>query len=141
MDERIYLLAVIIFALVFFVLRSRKNESLINAKKDQLKSLYKRETVFLCDGVEDLGDNLIQFYGEPFGISVRPGMKILDPSGAEAEYVLKEVYANDKTPNKPDSEIPNGMTNTTIVIETNNFNWENFRQNIKRDKVIALKLK
>lgn len=138
MDGRIYLLVLAIPLLVFFAFRSRKKNFLINEKKTQLKSLYKREAVYLCDAVDDLGDNLIQFYGEPFGISVRSGMKISDPSGVE--YSIKEVYANDKTPDKPDSEIPNGMTNTTIVIETKNFNWQSLKQNLKRDGVIALKL-
>jgi|SRR3989344_4454487 len=139
MDNRFYLLVIAIPILVFFAVRSRKKNSLVNEKKTQLKNLYKREAIFLCDAADDLGDNLIQFYGEPFGTSVRPGMKISDPSSVE--YTIKEVYANDKTPDKPDIEIPNGMTNTAIVIETNNFNWQSFRQNIKRENVVALKLR
>jgi len=138
MDGKIYLLALAILLLIFFIVRSQKKNSLTNKKKTQLKSLYRRDAVFLCDAVDDLGKNIIQFYGEPFGTSARPNMKIFVPNGTQ--YTIKEVYTNDETPNKPDSEIPNGMTNTAIVIETSNFDWDSFRQSIKNEGVVALKL-
>ena len=139
MDDRLYFLGIAIPLLILFAVRSRKKASIINQKRIQLKSLYKHEAFFLCNAADDLGNDLIQFYGEPHGGSVRGGMKISDPSGAE--YTIKEVYANDKTPDKSDFEIPNGVMNTAIVIETKNFNWQNFRQNLKNEKVVALKLR
>lgn len=108
------------------------------AKKEQLKGLYKDQPVYLCDDGEDLGDNLIQLYGEPFGVNIRPGMKITGPNGAE--HTVKEVYANDKTPDKPDEEIPSGMEDTAIVIDANNWDWRIFKLNLKTDRVIALKV-
>lgn len=65
-------------------------------------------------------------------------MKIIGFNGME--YTVKEVYANDETPDKPDAEIPSGMENTAIVIETNNWDWKIFEQNIKKDGVLALKV-
>jgi hypothetical protein len=145
MDTQIYLaiIAIVLLILVPFVLlissviRVRKKNTVVNEKKTQLKNLYKHETVYLCDGIDDLGENLIQFYGEPFGISVRPGMKILVNG---TEYTIKEVYADDETHDGPDSEIPNGMPNTAIVIESSSFNWGNLKQRLRQEGVIALKL-
>lgn len=134
----IYLLVFLVFLYIFAEVRSRKNNLILREKKTQLKNLYKNEAVFLCDAVEGLGRNLIQFYGEPFGVSVRSGMKISDLGGVE--YLIKEVYANDKSPSKPDLEISNGMANSTIVIEAKNFNLQSFKQKFKSDRVIALKL-
>jgi hypothetical protein len=66
-------------------------------------------------------------------------MKIYDPSGVE--YTVKEVYGDDKTPDKPSIEIPAGKANTAIVIETSHFNWQSFRENLQKEKVLALKLR
>ncbi len=134
MDERIYRLAVVIPIIVFFVvlvIRSRKKNSLITEKTAQLKSLHKREAVFLCNFIEEID-------GESINASVRPGMKI-NISGTE--YVIKEVYADDKTPDKPDLEVAAGVSNTPIVIEKSTLDWKNFHQSLKRDLVVPLKLR
>lgn len=136
MEKLIWLLLVGVLVFVFF--KIRKGNSVIIKKKTQLKKLHQGEAFFLCDSADDLGDNLIQFYGELFGTSLRPGMKIsiLDSS----KYTIKEIYGNSKTPNKPDGEIPDGTTNIAIVIEADNFNWQSFKQNLKREKIVVLKL-
>jgi|SRR3989344_1854211 len=139
MDGAVYVLAFLITILVFVFVRGRKKNASVNKVRTQLINLHKREAVYLCTAVEDLGDSLIQFYGEPVGSSARPGMTISDLSGEE--YKIKEVYDSDSTPSKPNPEILSGNTNTAIVIEARNFNFENCRQNIKRDGMIALKLR
>lgn len=131
----------LVLLLIFVVVRSRKRNALRSAKKDQLKSLYRDEAIFLCDDAEDMGGNLIQLYGEPSGASVRPGMKITVPSGEE--YIIKEVYGSDKTPDKPTAEIPVGISNfiPAIVIESDHWDWNSFRESKKREKILALKLR
>ncbi|OGE78243.1 MAG: hypothetical protein A2751_03760 [Candidatus Doudnabacteria bacterium RIFCSPHIGHO2_01_FULL_46_14] len=65
-------------------------------------------------------------------------MKIVGPNGVQ--YTIKEVYSDDDTPNEPDVEIPNGTVNSAIVIQTDHWDWTSFRENKKREGVIALKL-
>lgn len=117
---------------------SRKN--LISKKealKERLKTLHNNQPSYLCYAAENLGNNLIQFYGEPFCTSVRPGMKIY---ANNISYTVKEVYADDKTPDQPDPEITSGMEETAVVIETNSFDWNNFNQKMKDDGLLALKI-
>ena len=83
-----------------------------------------------------MGGGLVQFYGDPSGGFIRPGMRVNVPNARD--YVIKEVYADDNTPDKPDSEISNVMENTTIVIETDDFDIDNIYQMMKSDKVIVL---
>lgn len=138
----LWIVIVVASLLAFSAIQKRRKNAIANSKKEQLKSLYKREPIYLCNAIDNLGKNrlgedLIQFYGEPFGTSVRPGMKI---SVSGVEYTIHEVYANDKTPGESDAEIPNGMPNTAILVESGNFHWGNLKQNLKQEGVIAFKL-
>lgn len=125
----------------FILIRGYSNQKKLIAKKsalkEQLKSLYHNQQSYLCYAAEYLGNNLIQFYGEPFGTSIRPEMKIFANS---IGYPIKEVYADDKTPDKPDPEIRDGMANTAIVIETSSFDWNNFNRILKEESLVALKI-
>lgn len=135
----------VVFFYLFLSLSVLKKRAKAKAdKKAQLLNLYSHEGVYLCDSAEDLGQNLIQFYGEPHGTSVRPGMTIIDPGGVS--HVVKEVYSSDTTNDphldQPDPEIPNGMTNTAVVIETKSFNWPAFQQQRKNGGgYVALKIR
>jgi hypothetical protein len=138
MPEKFYFIIAILLIFVYFFFLARKNSSIVSAEKDRLKKLHYDKTVFLCDEVEDLGSGLIQFYGDPIGGFIRPGMRINIPNGRD--YVIKEVYAADDTPDKPDLEINSGMENTTIVIETNDFDFDNIYQVLKNSKVMVLNI-
>jgi hypothetical protein len=56
------------------------------------------------------------------------------------EFEIKEVYAHDETPDKPDEEAPAEVFDTPIVIESGEIDWEAFKQDLKKELVIPLKL-
>lgn len=58
-----------------------------------------------------------------------------------AEHIIKEVYAHDDTPDKPDPEVAAGVPGTPIVIEKSTLDWKSFRQRLKSDMVVPLRLK
>lgn len=137
MNGKAFVAALGFLLLVFFAIRNRKKNLRVSEKTMQLKSLYKREAVFLCNFIEQPNKNQLQLYGESFNSPLRPGMKI---TISGTEHVIKEVYANDKTPNKPDPEVLAGVPNTPIVIENGSWDWKSFRQNLKNEIVVPLKL-
>ena len=138
MDPKVYRVGILFLILIVIVFLNRKRKADVNTKKDEVRTFNKNQTVFLCDTAEDLGENMIQLYGEPFGASVRPGMKITGLDGRE--HVINEVYGVIKNPSKSDEEIPSGMKNTAIVVETDLWDWTLFREQRKKERIVALKL-
>lgn len=123
--------ALIIVGIVkLFINASRKNQA-IKVAMDKLKLNRQGQKLFLCYSAEELNNNIIQLWGEPFGTSVKPGMTLCDQYGKE--YLIKEVYDDDSTPEKSDEEVLAGTADTPIVIETANWDWEGFKQGLKRD--------
>jgi hypothetical protein len=133
----LYTLVVGFIILAFVVRRAFVNDSKRRVAKERLKSLNPRSALYFCNSAEDLGEHLIQFYGEPFGITVRPGMKIEIPYGQK--YIIKEVYGG-AIPNKLATEILDGDKNTAVVIESDNFDWTSIKTRLKEDKIVGLKL-
>src|SRR3989338_5595198 len=104
------LLAFFLILRIKFTLMQKRN-ILINEKKNQLKSLYKNEAVFLCNFIEKVEWNLLQLHGESFNSPLSPGMSLeIDGVG----YIINEK----------------GM-----------LNLNSFRQELGRKIVIPLKLK
>lgn len=126
--------AVVLFYLFLIVIVFKRRARAKAAVREQLLNVYNRDGIYLCYRAKPVGGNLIQFYGEPHGTSVRPGMSITDPAGQT--HVVKEVYDSDRTndPNldTPDAELTNGMRNTAVVIEAASFNWTSFREHLRR---------
>lgn len=130
----------IAMAVVFFygflaTLSLKKRAKVKAARKAQLLNLYSRDGVYLCYQVQNVGNRLVQFDGEPHGTLVKPGMTVTDPMGSR--HVVKEVYNSDET-NDPDLDIPeaelqNGETGTAIVVEAPSFNFAKFRQQLRQD--------
>ena len=111
---------------------------MIDEKKNQLKSLYKNEAVFLCNFIEKVGGSLLQLYGESFNSPLRPGMSLeIDGVG----YIIRRVYADDETPLEPNAEVAAGVSDTPIIIEKGVLSLNSFRQKLGREIVIPLKLK
>lgn len=137
MHSKIFLVAVSILIVVILSLRKRQKRLTLNAKKGQLKTFYGGQSFFLCDCAEDIGENLIQLYGEVSGGTVTPGMKIVGLNGKE--FIIKEVYANDSTPTIANKEVSEGE-GSAIVIEMSGWDWPGFRETVKRDKIVPLKL-
>ena len=127
----------------FLILRikftfTRKRNILIDEKKNQLKSLYKNEAVFLCNFIEKVEWNLLQLHGESFNSPLSPGMSLeIDGVG----YIIKRVYADDDTPLEPNAEVAAGVSDTPIIIEKGVLSLNSFRQKLGREIVIPLKLK
>lgn len=139
------LVIIVVFSLIIagvvklFINASKKNKA-IRVAMDNLKLNRKGQQLFLCYSAEEVSKNIIQLWGEPFGASVKPGMILGDQYGKE--YIVKEVYDDDGTPEKSDEEVLEGTTDTPIIIETTNWDWENFKQSLKREGgVVAFNLK
>ncbi|HEY4495544.1 MAG TPA: hypothetical protein VJC01_03825 [Candidatus Paceibacterota bacterium] len=131
------LLAFFLILRIKFTLMQKRN-ILINEKKNQLKSLYKNEAVFLCNFIEKVEWNLLQLHGESFNSPLSPGMSLeIDGVG----YIIKRVYADDETPLEPNAEVAAGVSDTPIIIEKGMLNLNSFRQELGRKIVIPLKLK
>lgn len=146
-NSNFYSLLISIVSFIFVIILIKvifgKQSSAVKAKIEQLKQSYSRETIYLCDSFDILGTtkeglDKLQFYGEAFGAPIRPGMKICSPSGLP--YTIKEVYADDKIPDKQSAEIPVGKEGTAIYFEAKGFDWEGLRTKIKQDKVVPLKI-
>jgi hypothetical protein len=141
MTPNFYLAIIIVLIFISLILQVRKNTQMarikINEIKNKLKIVYENKNVFLCDEVEDCGD-MVQFYGEVVGDPIRPGMTIQVPSGKS--YLIKEVYADDATPDKPDLQITSAMTNCSIVIDAGDFDFDSHQQLLAKEKVIILKI-
>ncbi len=105
----------------------------------KLRAQHPDGTYFYCTAVEDIGDNRIQFHGDLHGGDIRPGMKII--ISEIGEYELKEVYAADKNPDKPDEMIINNSQDVAILIESRDINLDKLKRKIKQGKVIALSIK
>jgi hypothetical protein len=113
------------------------HKKIVHKKIKELKDYYKKEKVFFCFDFDDLGGGLIQLYGESFNTPLRPGMKIIING---VEFVIKEVYSHDETPDKPDPEAPPEIFDTPIVIERGEIDWNAFKQDLKKELVVPLKL-
>ncbi len=137
LDYLINLGLILLFSIAFILNITRKK--LLAKKKAELKSFYKDKVFFLCEGIYYLKDNFIQFSGETFGSSIRPSMKLYNPS--IGEYVIKEVYADEENPDKSSPEIPDGTTDAAIVIQTDNFNRQAFEEILAKDKIVVFEVR
>ena len=138
MDLVDYIGVIIIGLGVLGLIRRLMNVKRLSAKKEQLKGLYAFDAIFLCNGIDDLGDSLIQIYGEPYRVTVRPGMSIFMPGGKK--YKIKEVYRGDTQSQKSDIEISEGKSNSAIVIEARDFEWGSLQQDLKREGIIVFNI-
>ncbi len=137
MDLRLIFYGVITLILILIYTRSQKSRALIKEKRGQLNNASGKK-FYLCDAVDDLGDNLVQFYGGAVG-TILPGMQIIMPDGMS--YIIKEVYGDEKIPDRPSAQIPDGMDNAAIVIEAPHFGFESLRPKLKQERVLALEVK
>lgn len=132
------LLAILTLPILTPVFLLRKRGLLIVKKRKEIKDSKSGKLVFLCDAMDDLGENLVQFYGEVIGGSIHSGMKILASGGM---YEIKDVYADDNDLGKPSSGDPAGKTRVAIVIKASSFNFPSFRQELKKEGLISLEIK
>lgn len=95
-----------------------------------------RNILFICTGVEDLGDNLTQFYGEVIGGDIYPKAQSVNINGNK--YDVKEVYANEATPNKPSAVAPDNSTNVALVISDESSVYKFVKQEIKIHKFFSI---
>ncbi len=121
-----------VFAIVAWR-RSTREKTLVSAQRDDVAQT--REPSFLCDDAEDLGGDLVQLYGEPCGLSIRPGMMLED--GLGMDYLIREVYAEGDT---PCALLPDGKGNTAIVLEMKNKGWNGIRARLKKNGPVAFKI-
>lgn len=141
MTEENRLLAILILIPVFvlsviFLSRSRKAKE-IEARRNYFKKLYNGQPFFLCDYIEEIDETVVQLFGEPCNTSLCPGMKITING---IEKIIKEVYANDDTPNEPDSMVMAGASDTPIIIEKSGWDWTSIQKDIKKNKLVMFKL-
>src|SRR5688572_27976485 len=121
-----FILGMLIASLLFVVaplLRGKKTPR----EQDRLRdwqAKYKDKKVFLCEGDEEVSTNVTQLYGYPVNTGIREGMKLIDHRGVQ--YTIKEVYADDATPDTPDKEINELSGNCAIVVETSHWDSKGF---------------
>ncbi|MBI5732893.1 hypothetical protein HY967_02970 [Candidatus Jorgensenbacteria bacterium] len=132
------LIFVVFLVSIVLLINKNRGGKVSNDRKSELRKVYAHQDVFLCDGADGPKDGFIQLYGDLFGMSLHAGMKIIDPNGRG--HIVKEVYADDEREDLPDLELPSGSMNTAIVVEAGNDDWASFKENIKRDGVVALTL-
>ena len=127
----------IIFLIILFV-RTRQHRLAAEKIKNEIKNRYAGQTVFFCDNCEDLGKNLVQFFGDSCGGSIRPKDALILPDGRQ--YTIKEVYIADDTPSVPKKELTNGMKNCAIVIDSPRFNFATLNQVLKTETIAVFKV-
>ncbi len=135
-------LPILIFFFLFRFIRKLKAEAKaevvkVRAKKQELEAQQSSEPVFICYGVDEIDTSIVQFHGSPYKTALRPGMKV---NVLGINYPIKEVYANDNTPEKADAEIPVNSEDVAIVIEINNFDIKNFYQQVQAQGIVQLKV-
>ena len=141
MVAMVLIVALLIVILSIFFEKKKRKLSLI---KQPLRDLYRREAVFLCDGMDILGtdknnNTLVQLYGEVSGIAnVHPGTKIILPEGA---YEIAEVYNADIKASDVSVQSVSSGTNAALFFysKTTDY-WNQFRRRLKSEKVVVLKL-
>lgn len=126
----------VVAALGFIIMRSYKKKQKAKAALQQLKVTHPQEGLFLCDSAEGVKENMVQLYGEAWQTAIRPGMRLRFPNGAT--YPVAEVYADDKTPDRPNEEIPAGSINTAIVVTAEHFDWDDFGRRLSDTGALGL---
>ncbi len=135
-------LPLLIFFFLFRFMKKLKTETKaelakVGIKKRELEEQQSSEPVFICYGADEIDTSLIQLHGTPYKTVLRPGMKV---NVLGIEHPIKEVYANDNTPEKADLEIPENSEDVAIVIEFSGFDHKNFQQQLQAQGVLLLGL-
>ncbi len=111
-----------------------KSKTLLSKAKLELEQSQSSEPSFICYGADDIDGSLVQFHGSPHRTALRPGMKL---TVLGIEYPIKEVYANDDSPEKPDAQIPEGGEDVAIVVEAPGFDIKGLYQQLKEKSVLV----
>ncbi len=130
--------AIVVVFLIVLLIRTRQHRLSAEKVKNEIKNRYTGQTVFFCDNCEDLGKNLVQFFGDSYGGKILPSNALLLPDGRQ--YPIKEVYAADDTPSLPDAEISDGMKNCAIVIDSPHFDFAALNQVLKSENIAVFKV-
>lgn len=135
------LIAIIIIALILLSINiiHWKNTERNHKEKLAISAKYKDKQVFLCSGNEEIQKNVMQLYGYPINVTILPGMKLLDHRGVQ--FTIKEVYADDSTPEKPNRKINELSVDSAIVIETAYWDKKGFSEQLKKEKVLAIQIR
>ncbi len=132
-----FFLCFFIILVVVLYIRSQRSNAIVQRKLSELKTSLSGK-YFLCDQADELGDDFIQLYGVSVGTGLKPGMKLIDLNNKT--QVIKEVYAADEEPEKPDDFVPEGVEGTPLVFEDPGWNQKHFEQLLKKELVIPFKL-
>ena len=117
----------------------KRNTEVINSKVEELKKQMRGERLFIADSVESPDRGSVQFFGEPFNVSIGPGMTLIDLDGRE--HRIEEVYLKDDTPDVPDPAISSGMKNCALLIKSDNFDLDKAMLEIEKNIVVGFKIK
>lgn len=97
-----------------------------------------KQVLFFATGLDDLGNGLIQFYGEVDGGDIYPIVNKLLLNGVK--YEIFEVYASETQPQKPSDFAPNLSDNVAIVIEDKDSIYRSVKKDIKIYKVYPIEV-
>ncbi len=138
-----FIFFLVLFHIIFypFFYMTRKRLDRAEAKKKPLRSLYRRDSAYLCNQIVDGGEGLVYLFGEPVGTSLRAGMKIVGPKGSEYEIQEVEGFDDSEDENEFTLVIPAGTEDSTVIIKSNYLDWKSFKQRIDKEYVIVLKVR